>query len=46
MSFNKTYYGIQWIAISPVDSVIHPSNNPGLDGTAGVGGGGGGGVCL
>ena len=28
ISANKTYYAIHWIAIYPVDSAIHPSNNP------------------
>ena len=29
---NKTYYAIHWIVIYPVDSIIHPSNNQGLQG--------------
>ena len=31
MSVNKTKHAIQWIVIHPVDSDIHPLNNPGLD---------------
>ena len=31
ISVNKTNHAIRWIVIYPVDSVIHPWNNPGLN---------------